>query len=62
VTRLLTDNGGAYCGQAFAAIAQAAALRPYLHWNNSQRSHTTLGWRTPQQRLWTLNNVLVNDI
>lgn len=40
---------------------RTAALMPYLHWYNTQRPHTALGWRTPQQRLRTVNNVLVNN-
>ena len=43
------------------SAARTAALTPYLHWYNTQRPHTALGWRTPQQRLRTVNNVLVNN-
>ena len=52
----------AYANAYGNSIRRALALRPYVVYYNSQRRHTALAFRTPQQRLHAVNNLLVNNI
>jgi transposase InsO family protein len=52
----------AYARAYPASWVRRRALGPYLRFYNSQRPHTALGFRSPQQRWAALvNNVFVND-
>ena|SRR5688572_9452420 len=43
------------------SIKRSLALRPYLAYYNTQRPHTALGFRSPQQRLVSVNNLFINN-
>lgn len=43
------------------SLRRALALRPFLAYYNTQRPHTALGYRSPQHRLESVNNVLINN-
>lgn len=43
------------------SLRRSLALRPYLAYYNTQRPHTALGYRSPQHRLNSVNNVPINN-
>ncbi len=43
------------------SLGRSLALRPYLAYYNTQRPHTALGYRSPQHRLNSVNNLSVNN-
>ena len=49
----------AYANAYGTSLRRSLALRPYLVYYNTLRRHTALGFRTPQQRLHAVNNLLV---
>lgn len=51
----------AYATAYGTSLRRSLALRPYLAYYNSARPHTALGYRSPQQRLESVNNLSINN-